>query len=85
MFEVKEPTKLTVKLFGKTAEFPAPSAFELQSMQEKVEAAGKDGKSALGVWVDWLESLGIARESLVKLETKHVFGLIDYVTGAGKN
>jgi len=83
MFEIKEPTKLTVKLFGKAYEFHAPTMRAMKAIRERVGAAGNE--QAFEIWVEWLESLGIAKESLDKLEFKHLMSLIDYVTGASKN
>ncbi len=83
MFEIKEPTKLTVKLFGHTAEFNAPSAVELQTVQAKSEEAGAG--NVFNVWLEWFQKIGIPKAALDRLETKHIVDLIGYVTGVEKN
>ena len=84
-FEITQKTTLSVTIYGEKITFTAPSAYQLKSVQEQVERAATDGRSALDVWFDWLCALGFPRPVIEQLEVEHLRELIDYITGSKKN
>ena len=82
-FEIKERTTLEIALFGTEFRITKPSAVELQTVQDRIGDA--PSSEALGLWIKWFEDLGIARESLEKLELSQLLDLVSFVTGSKKN
>lgn len=82
MLEIKQKTKLTVKIYDQSYEMNKPTFSQVANMQLKIEEEGE--KKALFIMRDFIHALGLPLEVIDELEVDQVISLIQYVSGDKK-
>ena len=82
MIEIKERSKITVKVYGKTYEMRMPSLSEMANMQDKLRGESAD---SLRIFADFLESQGLPKNVVNDLQVEHATLIVEHLAGSKKN
>lgn len=81
-----EDEQLPVKIKGKEYSLRAPSAKEQDDISKMfTDAKGKEGVSAVEIYANFFETIGLPKEVSMSMTLKGMVDLFSYVVGAKKN
>jgi hypothetical protein len=82
MIEIKERSKITVKIYGSEYEMRMPTLNELSGMQEKLRG---DEARSLKIFAEFLESQGLPKKVVDDLQVEHATLIVEHLCGSKKN
>lgn len=83
MLEIKERSKLAVKIYGQEFEVLKPNVMQTRVILQKIGEL-KDAVAVTDAWIEFLVGLGFPKELLESMEPEHLMTLIDFVSGVKK-
>ena len=83
-FEIKQKTKVTVKIYGEEFSLMKPTVEQVEFIQSNNSDKEKSEKEVFDDICKFLEILGMPSEFSKKMEIDHLLQLIEYLSGAFK-
>lgn len=80
-----EDEELELDFKGQVIKFRAPSALEQQAVSKRFKDAVDTDVSAIDLYIQFFESLGIPKDVTEKMSMKGLVDLFSYSVGAKKN
>lgn len=82
-FEIKEKSKVKVKIYGQEYALTKPTLGQIELMQDEMES--QDAKKSITMLKNFLDSLGFPKADLAKLEVQHITKLVEFLCDSKKN
>ncbi|MCA9313678.1 hypothetical protein KDA08_05210 [Candidatus Saccharibacteria bacterium] len=81
MFEIKQKTKVDVKIYGQQFELKKPTVKQIELLQEHTSLDGKSESEQFRSVCEFLDILGLPKEFSKEMEIGHLLQLVTYVSG----
>lgn len=83
MFEIKEKSKVKVKIYGHEYELTKPTYGQSQRLQESLKDQGSE--KSMVIMREFVQGLGLPSECIDDMELDHFLELIEFISGVKKN